>query len=463
LALEVQDGTALALYSCVAGKLIPRIFEINILRGGWSAVKNLKKVAVLAGLTLAFSGLASSQVAFSVVKIPGANPNSLIAINNNGQVMVNTGKADAYKVATWGLASDTEGLALPVTNGGGASISDTAAIAGTGDPDSSGIFQAFVWQPGTGVQWLGSLGGELSAASGVNDAGNVVGYSYNAAYSQHAFLWTRAGGMQDLTPSLTNTSGGTAVAINTLNQVVGYYFPDGADNTLGFLWTQANGFQSLGVPGTLAFAINDSQMIVGQSLFVNGNAHAFSWTPTTGVKDLGTLGGSESSALSVNNKGWIVGTSMTTSTKNMLHGFLWTPTAGMQDFMTVAGLSSGVQPYSVQVNDYGVIAISSNTGGEVLVPKMMGTITSSANPSVLGNKVTFTATISSIAGPPPDGETVEFVAGGVTLGSAPLKGGVAQFTTSALAVGSHAIVADYNGDANYLAAKYTALTQKVVK
>ncbi len=75
--------------------------------------------------------------------------------------------------------------------------------------------------------------------------------------------------------------------------------------------------------------------------------------------------------------------------------------------------------------------------------------------------MTFTATMTSIAGPPPDGETVQFVASGKVLGSETLKGGVAQFTTSAIPVGSHAVVAKYNGDANYLPAKYTAITQVV--
>jgi hypothetical protein len=131
--------------------------------------------------------------------------------------------------------------------------------------------------------------------------------------------------------------------------------------------------------------------------------------------------------------------------------------------MTVAGLSSAVELYSVQVNDYGVIALSTNKGDEVLVPKMTGSISSSANPSVLGKPVTFTASISSIAGPPPDGEAVEFLVGGAAVGSATMKGGVAQFTTSALSTGTHAVVAKYSGDANYLSATYTAVTQKVNK
>ena len=106
------------------------------------------------------------------------------------------------------------------------------------------------------------------------------------------------------------------------------------------------------------------------------------------------------------------------------------------------------------MNDFGVIAISTNKGGYLLVPKMAATFTSSVNPSVLGQPVTFTATMTSIAGPPPDGETVQFVVSGKVYGSATLKGGVAQFTTSAIPVGSHVVVANYSGDANYLPAKY---------
>src|SRR6266481_2243689 len=177
------------------------------------------------------------------------------------------------------------------------------------------------------------------------------------------------------------------------------------------------------------------------------------------INDSGTLGGGQSSALSINSRGWIVGTSLTSSGTGILHGFLWTPSGGMQDFSVLAGTSQ--QAYSLQVNDFGVVAISTNKGCYLLVPKMASTITSSANPSVVGQPVTFTATMTSIAGPPPDGEMVQFVVSGKVYGSSPLKGVVAQFTTSAIPVGSHIVVAKYFGDANYLPAKYTAVTQQV--
>ena len=74
------------------------------------------------------------------------------------------------------------------------------------------------------------------------------------------------------------------------------------------------------------------------------------------------------------------------------------------------------------------------------------TVTSSANPSVFGQPVTFTAAVSSGGFGTPTGN-VQFFNGATPIGApVALNGsGTAQITTSALAVGSHSISAQYAG------------------
>jgi hypothetical protein len=74
-------------------------------------------------------------------------------------------------------------------------------------------------------------------------------------------------------------------------------------------------------------------------------------------------------------------------------------------------------------------------------------VTSSADPSVYGGAVTFTASVTA-AGPVPTG-TVRFMNGASTLGTAALNSsGTTTFTTVTLGAGSYAITAQYNGDTN---------------
>jgi hypothetical protein len=133
----------------------------------------------------------------------------------------------------------------------------------------------------------------------------------------------------------------------------------------------------------------------------------------------------------------------------------------MKDFTVVAGLGQNYQVYSAQVNDSGVIAMSTNKGSYLLVPTITAKVTSSINPSTVGQAVTFSAKLTSIAGAPPDGEAVQFVVGKTLLGSATLTGGVATLTTAALPVGKNLVVAKYMGDVNYLPTTFTAFVQMV--
>jgi Bacterial Ig-like domain (group 3) len=88
------------------------------------------------------------------------------------------------------------------------------------------------------------------------------------------------------------------------------------------------------------------------------------------------------------------------------------------------------------------------------------TVTSSVNPSVFTQPVTFTATVA----PVPDGGTVQFKVDGSNLGGPvavnTVTGQATSIATSTLTVGAHAVQAIYSGNANFAGSTGT-LTQVV--
>jgi Big-like domain-containing protein len=84
-------------------------------------------------------------------------------------------------------------------------------------------------------------------------------------------------------------------------------------------------------------------------------------------------------------------------------------------------------------------------------------LTSSENPSVVGQALTFTATISNAAAT----GTVTFIDGSQMLGTATVLSGKASLSTAALTVGRHSITAKYNGDGNFNGSTSAAVSQNV--
>jgi hypothetical protein len=86
-------------------------------------------------------------------------------------------------------------------------------------------------------------------------------------------------------------------------------------------------------------------------------------------------------------------------------------------------------------------------------------LSSSLNPSSLGQAVTFTATVAS-SGPMPTGR-VTFKNGTKGLKTVTLSGGVATLTTTKLAVGTHQITAEYKGNSDSAKSTSSVLIQVV--
>jgi hypothetical protein len=102
----------------------------------------------------------------------------------------------------------------------------------------------------------------------------------------------------------------------------------------------------------------------------------------------------------------------------------------------------------------------------VQVVQKVGTttgLTSSLNPSTVGQSVTFTATVAVVApGTGTPTGSVIFRNGALTLATVPVgTGGQAALTTSALAIGTHPITAEYTGDAAFTGSTSPVVNQIV--
>lgn len=216
----------------------------------------------------------------------------------------------------------------------------------------------FFWSPATGMVDLGDFGGGTSSAMGINDNDQVAGWAVNSFNQAEAFIWTASTGLQRIGYLGCMTSSpwdrcSAALDINNLGQVVGWTITPSGNAMHAFLWTASGGMQDLGTLGgamSVAWGINDLGEVVGVSVNGLGEPHAFLWTSSDGMQDLGTLGGVSSIGQHLNGSAWVVGQSHDGST---LRPFLWASESGMLDLGTLQG-STGTG-YAYGINGSGEI------------------------------------------------------------------------------------------------------------
>jgi probable HAF family extracellular repeat protein len=302
-------------------------------------------------------------------------------------------------VGTFGGPNSYNYATLPINfRGAEAGSADTSLP----DPYSPNCFQsdclvshAFVWQRGVLID-LGALPGDNSSfASFINARGEVAGVSENGqidpltAFPEIiAVLWKNGiiklgtlGGNQS-SANATNDRGQVVGAAlnavpdplsNGLSQVFLFGVP-AATQSRAFLWTEAEGMQDLGTLGgtdSTASFVNERGQIAGQSSTnstPNNVATPFCGTnvPTVDpffwenghMTDMGNLGGTCGTPTWMNNRGQVVGV-MDLAGDQVGHAFLWDKKEGLKDLGTLEGYS--VSAYANWINDAGEIVGESDS------------------------------------------------------------------------------------------------------
>jgi probable HAF family extracellular repeat protein len=226
-------------------------------------------------------------------------------LNNRGQVVGESGS----KAFIWeaGVMRDI-GALIPFATTVAWEINDLGQVVGQSD------YTAFLWQDGT-MTSLGKLAYGQSVAFGINESGTVVGASHAPDQSMHGFVWTASQGMRDMGPAYPGAQEFTVASdINEQGEAILYAYNQGTYSTRSFLWTEAGGLEDLGLPPGATdiwlLSINDRSEAVGWALMISRATVAIKWSRQGGWSDpnagLNPVP-STSQALAINNNGDVVG------------------------------------------------------------------------------------------------------------------------------------------------------------
>jgi probable HAF family extracellular repeat protein len=289
--------------------------------------------------------------------LPGDTSSVATAINANGDVVGwSTGPTGSRAF----VYTDLGGLvALPGLPNRPLSvardINDAGDIVGSANAGGTDLGHAVLWSGGS-VQDLGTLGtGSYSEARALNNLGQIVGTSHTSGGNMlgvHAFLYTQAAGLRDLTPGADE---GVATDINDAGQVTGYKTAFGGYHA--FRWQAGAGFVDLGVLAGFAHsfgsAINGPGQVAGNSTSASGNSERlFRYTDGVGLQDLGGSG-EHNASWGINAVGDVVGC----SGQSMQRALRYTDEAGLEDLNTLIDPSLGwVLLCAFDINDAGRIA-----------------------------------------------------------------------------------------------------------
>jgi probable HAF family extracellular repeat protein len=205
-------------------------------------------------------------------------------------------------------------------------INDSGEVVG-GSLIATGASHAFLWTQSGGMQDLGTLdaGGfnPGSTAFAISDKGVIAGASVPKDDFSEAVFWRNGHiyTLKGIGPPDPGQSGPSSIAyainnVGPIGEIAGSFSKSSPNEpAFPFLWNQTTGAITIGaLDGSIsntATGVNDVGQVVGYDFLSNGDPLAFIWSSADGLQSLGTLGGPTSIATAINNAGQVVGYSST--------------------------------------------------------------------------------------------------------------------------------------------------------
>jgi probable HAF family extracellular repeat protein len=207
-----------------------------------------------------------------------------------------------------------------------------------------------------------SLGGNKVFMEDINDDGVAVGGETTADGDMHAIRFTDLGGVQDLGALTGFGAQSYASAIAPDGAIGGHATrPDGSGVFFGHRYTAKGGRTEICPSSCSVWDLNGRGQVVGLLPGRDPSAwQAFLYTPDTGLRTLGTLGGARSSASGISEAGVVVGNAQLEGAAkgDLGHAFIYDsrdPNAHMRDLNAVLDASGWILQAANDVNDAYVV------------------------------------------------------------------------------------------------------------
>ena len=221
----------------------------------------------------------------------------------------------------------------------------------------------------------------VSIPAAINDQAQVTGTSGAISWDESAFLYESKGSKEAMKDIGKNALGiNHGLALNGIGDVVGdatfgtkegavihaAFFKNGIKNgKIADLGTLNGGVYSR------ATGINASGQVVGFSSAKpddSSTSRAFIWNASTGMLDIGTLGGAAAQAFGINDSGFVTGTShvATSSLPETTHAFIYPPELPGPNIQKMVDLGTlgGNDSYGMAINaNNHVVGYSTLNGG----------------------------------------------------------------------------------------------------